>query len=539
MENVAHYVTHHIDEAIEKGWIQLYFQPIIRSLSHTTCAFEALARWQDPVRGLLTPGDFIPALEESRQIHKLDLYIFKLLCQNYHPRADQGLPMVPVSFNLSRLDFIICDIFTEIEKLTQAYQLPPSQLRIEITESVFIKDIETVNQTLNKFRAAGYQIWMDDFGSGYSSLNVLKDYEFDTIKLDMAFLSNFTDRSKEIVKSVVDMAKHLGIHILTEGVETLEQYTFLRNIGCEMLQGFLFSKPLPYIQAIEYIEELGLTHETPEMRRYYSAAGSLDFLTDRPMALVEYEAISHHVRFLFANQPYRQSLASKGIYSLEQCEYNLNTQDSPIIHIISDFIKKVIASDEQESMTYIKGGMFMWLRIKKIAQQGPYYLGCCTLQNITTTTDELEQVKLTGLKEKIYDLYDTVTMLDIKTRQAQSLTFWRRDPDFLPGHEYGFEQAQHHYTEKYIAPEDRDRFYHFSNYATLENRCQAAPQHTLTDYFRTLTETGSYQWHAHYLILLPESQGHHYLHIASSCRGADAKRVQRLIQVYKEYFEKK
>ena len=166
-----------------------------------------------------------------------------------------------MSFNLSRLDFITCDIFTEIEKLTQAYQLPPSQLRIEITESVFIKDIETVNQTLNKFRAAGYQIWMDDFGSGYSSLNVLKDYEFDTIKLDMAFLSNFTDRSKEIVKSVVDMAKHLGIHILTEGVETLEQYTFLRNIGCEMLQGFLFSKPLPYIQAIEYIEELGLTHE--------------------------------------------------------------------------------------------------------------------------------------------------------------------------------------------------------------------------------------------------------------------------------------
>lgn len=114
--------------------------------------------------------------------------------------------MVPVSFNLSRLDFITCDIFTEIEKLTQAYQIPPSQLRIEITKSVFIKDIETVNQTLNKFRAAGYQIWMDDFGSGYSSLTVLKDYEFDTIKLDMAFLSNFTDRSKEIVKSVVDMA---------------------------------------------------------------------------------------------------------------------------------------------------------------------------------------------------------------------------------------------------------------------------------------------------------------------------------------------
>lgn len=539
MENIASYVTHHIDEAIEKGWIQLYFQPIVRSLSHTTCAFEALARWQDPVLGLLTPGTFIPALEESRQIHKLDLYIFKLICQNYHPRADQGLPMVPVSFNLSRLDFITCDIFAEMEKLRKTYQLPAVQIRIEVTESVFIKDVEIVNRTLNQFRAAGYQIWMDDFGSGYSSLNVLKDYDFDTIKLDMAFLSNFTDRAKEIVKSIIEMAKHLGIHTLAEGVETPEHYTFLRNIGCEMLQGYLFSQPLPYEQSLEHIEALGLSHETKAIHDYYSPAGSLDFLTDRPLALIEYEIISHRIRFLFANQPYRQALASKGIYRLEQCEYMLNTQDSPIIRILTDFIKKVITSDEPESMTYVKNGMFMWLKLEKLSQYGQRYLGLCTLQNITTTSDQLEQAKLAGLKEKIYNLYNTVTMLDVKKKQAQSLTFWRWDPDFQPGHEYDFEKAQHYYTEKYIAPEDRDRFYQFSNYATLENRCQAAPHHTLTDYFRTLSETGSYPWSAHYLILLPESQGQHYLHIASPCRGADAQRVQYLIQVYQEYFNKK
>ena len=176
MENVAHYVTHHIDEAIEKGWIQLYFQPIIRSLSHTTVPLKP---WP---AGRIRSGACSRQEISSRSWKKAgrstnSICIFSSSSARTIIPGRPGPAHGPVSFNLSRLDFITCDIFTEIEKLTQAYQLPPSQLRIEITESVFIKDIETVNQTLNKFRAAGYQIWMDDFGSGYSSLNVLKDYE--------------------------------------------------------------------------------------------------------------------------------------------------------------------------------------------------------------------------------------------------------------------------------------------------------------------------------------------------------------------------
>lgn len=407
-----------------------------------------------------------------------------------------------------------------------------------MTESVFIKDAQEINTALNKFRAAGYPVWMDDFGSGYSSLNVLKDYDFDTIKLDMAFLSSFTDRAREIIKYIIEMAKPLGIHTLAEGVETPEQYAFLRSIGCEMVQGYLFSQPLPYKQSLEHIEELGLPHETRDIRTYYSKAGSIDFLADRPLALVEYDAGMQCIHFLFANPQYRRSLASKGIYSIKQCEENLNTKDSPIIQLIASFIKKVVASEKQESMTYIKGGMFMWLRIKKIAQYGQRYLGLCTLQNITTTSDQLEQVKLTGLKEKIYDLYTTVTLLDGQKKVAEPLAFWQNDPAFSPGHCYDSEKAWHYYTDTYIAPEDRERFYAFSDYTTLPPRCQRQPNRTVTDYFRTLSSDGTYQWNFHAMIILPDSQ-QGFLHVAYACRGADAQRVSYLVQVYKDYFEHK
>lgn len=229
------YIQTHIDEALEKGWIQLYYQPVVRALSRTLAGYEALARWQDPVRGLISPAAFIPALEEIHAIHKLDLYMVDQICSLYGPRNDLGFPTVPISFNLSRLDFFDCDIHAEISRRVDRAGVPHGNLAIEITESVFVQDMSVIAPILDQFRQDGYSLWMDDFGSGYSSLNVLKDYAFDTIKLDMEFLRRFTDRAKVIVESVIRMAKDLNIQTLAEGVETEAQAEFLRNIGCSLL----------------------------------------------------------------------------------------------------------------------------------------------------------------------------------------------------------------------------------------------------------------------------------------------------------------
>ncbi len=202
-----------LEHAIENKHIEIYYQPIIRTLSGKLCSFEALARWEDPKLGILNPSLFISELEREHKIHILDCYMIDEICRRYKMRLEDKSAMVPVSFNLSRLDFSLCDIFNFIESTIRKYQVPREMFILEITESILEKNDASTKNIINKFHEAGYQVWMDDFGSGYSSLNVLKDYDFDEIKIDMEFLSVFNQKSKKIITSVVDMAKELAFKL--------------------------------------------------------------------------------------------------------------------------------------------------------------------------------------------------------------------------------------------------------------------------------------------------------------------------------------
>jgi EAL domain-containing protein (putative c-di-GMP-specific phosphodiesterase class I) len=139
---------------------------------------------------------------------------------------------------------MLCDIFSIVEEAVREYGVPRDMIHVEITESLFVQETEKISREIERFHEAGYQVWMDDFGSGYSSLNVLKDYEFDELKIDMVFLSNFNQKSKEIIASIVRMAKKVGIQTLAEGVETKEQFEVLKGMGVKYIQGFYFDKPV-------------------------------------------------------------------------------------------------------------------------------------------------------------------------------------------------------------------------------------------------------------------------------------------------------
>ncbi|MBR1440378.1 MAG: EAL domain-containing protein [Lachnospiraceae bacterium] len=240
------YVVNHLQSAIEQDHIVPFYQPVVRTTTGVICGCEALARWLDPELGMISPGDFIPILEEIHMIHKLDLHIVEDVCHDIRKALDAGLKVSPISINLSRLDFQLCDAFAEVEAIRKKYNVHPRMLHVEVTESAMNDDTGYMNEVLDKFREAQYEIWMDDFGSDYSSLNSLQDYEVDTLKLDMKFLKNFEKNAKSgiIIESVVDMAKRLEINTLTEGVETRAQSEFLKRIGCEKMQGFLFYKPM-------------------------------------------------------------------------------------------------------------------------------------------------------------------------------------------------------------------------------------------------------------------------------------------------------
>ncbi|MEE3488109.1 MAG: EAL domain-containing protein [Bulleidia sp.] len=236
------YVLEHIDEAVEKGWIQTYYQPCIDIHTGKLYQYEALARWIDPMHGYLRPDQFIPVLENNYLVYKVDFKVLENACRTMQETGH----LFPVSFNLSRTDFESADVLKNIVDISDHYGISRSFLHAEITESAMNNDNNVIRKAIDDLHGIGCEVWMDDFGSGFSSLNVLKDYPFDVIKIDMVFMRNFSKRSEDVVKAVTGMNKELGLRTLCEGVETKEQMDFLHSIGCDIAQGYLFSKPLPY-----------------------------------------------------------------------------------------------------------------------------------------------------------------------------------------------------------------------------------------------------------------------------------------------------
>ncbi len=251
------YVLNNIDRAVKEGYIKVMFQPVVWADDGELCGCEALARWIDPEVGFLSPGVFVPVLEECRQIHKLDRCIHETVCRTLREAMDAGKPAFPVSLNFSRLDFELMDVVGELEALVEKYRIPRDYLHVEITESALSDDTELLKKTMDILHEKGYTIWLDDFGSGYSSMNVLKDFDFDLLKIDMVFLKNFegNQNSRKIIKSILELAKSLDMKTLTEGVETKDAVDFLHDAGCGRLQGYFYGKPMPYEDVLAAIDE--------------------------------------------------------------------------------------------------------------------------------------------------------------------------------------------------------------------------------------------------------------------------------------------
>ena len=255
------YVINNIDNAVNNGWIVPFYQPVVWSDTGELCGCEALARWMDPVYGQLFPNEFIPVLEEYRLIHKLDKSIFESACRDLREAIDAGKPVVPVSLNFSRLDFELMDAATELDSLVAKYRIPKDLIHVEVTESALTDNFTRLNEAMNRIKEMGYSLWLDDFGSGYSSLNVLKDYSFDVVKIDMRFLSNLenNEKARTLIDCIIQMANRIHMLTLTEGVETEKQAEFLNQIGCGRLQGYLFGKPVPKASLYERIDKGELT----------------------------------------------------------------------------------------------------------------------------------------------------------------------------------------------------------------------------------------------------------------------------------------
>ena len=256
-------IENEMQKALEEEQFKVYLQPKYSLKTDLPSGAEALVRWDHPQWGMVSPGVFIPVFERNGFISELDYYMWDHVCALIRKWLDEGLDPAPVSVNISRVNMYNPHIVRKIASLTKKHGIPNSLLNLELTESAYMDNPDAMKEIVRSLQAEGFKVMMDDFGSGYSSLNTLKDITVDVLKVDMKFLKGGDEegRSERILASIIRMAGWLSLPVIVEGVETREQTEFLRSIGCGFVQGFYFARPMPVAKYEQLIRSIGKVSE--------------------------------------------------------------------------------------------------------------------------------------------------------------------------------------------------------------------------------------------------------------------------------------
>lgn len=414
--------------AIEEKQFKVYYQPICRSSDGLITSAEALIRWQHPVKGMISPGTFIPLFEKNGFISILDRYVWDEVCAMQQSRLDQGLATVPVSVNVSRVEFYNPSLCDDIRDIAKKHNLSPDLLKIEITESAYADNPVQVMEAVKKLHTYGFSVLMDDFGSGYSSLNMLKDLPIDVLKIDMRFLDDL-DKDKKatiVLESIIRLAKWMKLSVVSEGVETQREWEYLRSVECDSVQGYYFYKPMPQEDFIQLLDKTAanstnlLFHAWPEEDDsildifnqtntvesvlFYSMLGGMGLL----------EVCEDNVELIRVNKGYYEALY--GTTVTEQKVLNVPFED-PERSVILEQCRKAIEDAKMQSFQLhhkLDNGSFVWLAVKL-----RYFGGNAHRSRFLIAVDNIEEQKrleheryVNNYSSVLLKLYDRVYHLD-------------------------------------------------------------------------------------------------------------------------------
>ena len=481
MEEAINFRSHIIrsfHEAMQQGFIKVFYQPEVRVMTREICGFEALARWNDPVHGMISPGIFVPVLEEAHLSPQLDLYIIEQVCRDFAAvrRALPDWVMLRTSVNLSRVDFRLLDVLQAIEDIRVRYNVTRDMLNIEVTEGALSEDEVFLQSEIARLRAAGYEVWMDDFGSGSSSLNNIKDFVFDVIKIDMKFLRSFevNPKSRVVLRSIVNMAKELGMHTLAEGVETEEQFAFLREIGCEKVQGYLFSAPIPLSKAIDfcYGEKAQLTPEPTELNSYYAEIGRINVLSSDPLqshsggmngemlSLAILERHADEIRYL-----YQSSMFQEFMHSIQLGEESAHTPHyerrlKQHRRMVARMMDEADRTGREVYTDFITHNAFNSMRLHLVTRDAKDTRTVFLMATVNISRFSPEAGSMQESLNQIVALYDRIDLYDLETKKVTQLYREVCEPRIIESYGH-FEEFVRRYAEEMLLPEERVPFQKF------------------------------------------------------------------------------
>ena len=426
------------DAAIRENQFEVYYQPVCNALDGSIISAEALVRWRHPEKGMISPGIFIPLFERNGYISVLDRYIWDKVCAMLKRRREQNLDVVPISMNVSRVDFYSHSLCDDIIKIVEKYGLEPQLLRLEVTESSYSDNPQTVMETVKKLQDYGFTIMMDDFGSGYSSLNTLKDLPVDILKIDMKFMDDLDKGGKSaiILESIVRMTKWMSLRAVAEGVETEDELNFLKSIECNYIQGYYFYRPMPEKDFEELLNKPDLvdvrsaavtgSDENDFSILYNESLKAEGIFQNMSGGFGIYELVGDRLEIVRVNKGYYEIMKTQNIGMTAEKRLVENYMEKDDYEVLLE--KCLEAENIRDTVqTQIKrvryDGEVIWLdtRIRFIGNKGKRKMFYFYIMDVTKIKKAEQDNYMNRYSKALFRVFDKVYRLDYDTGYAEVL----------------------------------------------------------------------------------------------------------------------
>ncbi len=426
------------DAAIRENQFEVYYQPVCNALDGTIISAEALVRWRHPERGMISPGVFIPLFERNGYISVLDRYMWDKVCAMLKRRRERNLDVVPISMNVSRVDFYSQSLCSDIIRIVEKYELEPQLLRLEVTESSYSDNPQTVMEAVKKLQDYGFTIMMDDFGSGYSSLNTLKDLPVDILKIDMKFMDDLDKGGKSaiILESIVRMTKWMSLRAVAEGVETEDELNFLKSIECNYIQGYYFYRPMPEKEFEELLNKPELvdvrsavvtgSNESDFSILYNESLKAEGIFQNMSGGLGIYELVGDRLEVVRVNKGYYEMMKAGNIgMTTEKRLVEKYMAQEDYQSLVSKCLEAEATKDTVQ--TQIKrvryDGESVWLdtRIRFLGNKGNRKMFYFYIMDITKIKKAEQDNYMNRYSKALFRVFDKVYRLDYDTGYAEVL----------------------------------------------------------------------------------------------------------------------
>lgn len=547
------HIMHHFSDALKMEHIKIYYQPILLVISGRMCGYEALSRWDDPEYGILMPDEFLPVLTEARQIHRLDCYMIRHVCADLKRYKEEGKTIVPVSLNLSKMDFELEDMLAVVNDSIEKAGVSKELLHFELSEGMLSDDRADMQKELVRFKEAGYQLGMDDFGGRDSTLHILKDMPFDTLKIDSSFIRDFEEgnRARIILKNILNMAKELGIQTMMGNIEDVDDMDFLRLIGCEKTQGRLFGDAEPFDD--ERHERM--RPESDLERDYCDAIGRVNILSQAPLktgwsyqeedaalinllplAIMEFDGKKFH--FMMYNANFQKVFAPLGVDGDTDPEHVFNNERLTFATQAKALAEQCIYTGTEFDQDFMTSDGFYRLMMRCVSYEVESDNGAiiAVAERMSEDNPAERGERMDSALRFLYSLYSRVDIVngdgsDMKNVYIDSS---RYNTPIVRG---SIEKAIPKFARHNIYVEDQKKFIEFFNLSTIDERLEEVGGRYVLDYFRTKDAKGNYDWQM-YMFIPIISEGQKMFLVVS--RGIDAERMRRLPEISQsgdEYYD--